>query len=117
MRNNRSLGIIGEDYAENYLKNEGYSLLERNWTLGHKEIDLIVKKDNVIVFVEVKTRKSTAFGQPEEAVSRQKMKLIMQAAEHYLEQTTYDRVRFDVISIRFLENNRIDFLHIEDAFA
>ena len=58
-------GFAGEDMAANLLRQKGYRILERNWRCGHLEVDIIAETDDYLVIVEVKTRKSTAFGEPE----------------------------------------------------
>ena len=71
------LGHKGEDIAADYLERHGYSILDRNWRCGHKELDLVVTKDNVVVFVEVKTRTSTDYGDPQDFVDIRKMRRIV----------------------------------------
>ncbi len=88
-----------------------------NWRFGRKEVDIIAEKDNVLVFVEVKTRGSYNFGFPEEAVNLKKQHFLKLAAEAYLEaETTYTYVRFDTISV-LLERDMVkEVIHFEDAF-
>ncbi len=113
MRNTVQKGIYGEQIAVKFLKNKGYKVLETNWRFQHKEIDIIAQKNNEIVFVEVKSRKNTAFGEPEEAVTEQKQKHLIDAAEAYIIEKNIDlEARFDVIAIV----NSCEIRHIPYAF-
>jgi putative endonuclease len=75
--------VLGEDLAEKYLKSKGYKILERNFRKGYGEIDIIALKDDTLVFVEVKTRTSTKFGTPFEAISPFKLKALERTALFY----------------------------------
>jgi len=81
---NRILGQLGENLAAGCLEADGYEILERNYRCPYGEIDLVARKDGYLVFVEVKTRRSRAFGEPAEAVSRSKQKKIRLTAATYL---------------------------------
>lgn len=113
---NKHLGNTGEEYAALYLQQQGYHILHRNWRIGHCEIDLITQVEDMIVFVEVKTRKSTRYGFPEESVSEKKMERLLKAAREYLLSHPSRKIRFDVISILLNHGEVRDFLHIRDAF-
>lgn len=111
------LGLKGENMAVDYLQQNGYCILERNWTnRGRKEIDIIAIKDDVVVFVEVKTRKVGSATTPLSAVDGRKQHRICLAADSYLKTLRIDYFyRFDIICIIYDENaSRIE--HIEDAF-
>ncbi len=107
------LGRIGESKAEKFLKKLGYKILERNFKNKIGEIDLIAKDKDYVVFVEVKTRSSSEYGLPSEAVNRVKQKKYKMLAQSYLQMKGLldSQVRFDVVEI---ENNEIN--HILDAF-
>lgn len=109
-------GKQGEAIALNHLRQNGYTILETNWQSGHKEIDIIAQKDDQLVIVEVKARKTAFFGEPEEFVTKSKQKMLIAAANHYLLKKNLDlEVRFDIISVLFKgDNYRVN--HIEDAF-
>jgi putative endonuclease len=111
------LGKVGENIAVDYLLHKDYQILERNWRLGHKEIDIIAFKDNMLVIVEVKTRKSETYGEPENAVGDSKQRTLVCAANAYVRYKNLDvDVRFDIISI--IVNERGQHIeHIEDAFT
>ena len=109
-------GYLGEDLAVNHLLNQGYQILERNWRSGHKEIDIIALKDNTLVAVEVKTRKSNDYGDPDLAVGVMKQRMLIWAAEAYVRYKNLDvDIRFDVISI-VINDHGTHLEHIEDAF-
>lgn len=116
MATHNKLGINGEDIAAAYLVRCGYSVLDRNWHSGHKELDLIARKDDELVIVEVKTRSSTDYGTPEEAVDSRKIRRIVSAADAYVRLKALDlHVRFDIITI-VINEGEPSVVHIEDAF-
>lgn len=116
MAQHNEFGQISEDRAVAYLMARGYVIRDRNWRLGHKEIDIIAQKDGVIVFIEVKARKNNRFGEAIEAVTDQKIRNIVIAANAYVR---YHRInlptRFDIIGITG-EPGHQSVEHIEDAF-
>ncbi|MEI7592880.1 MAG: YraN family protein [Actinomycetes bacterium] len=97
----QSLGAWGETMAATWYEAHGYEVVARNWRCRDGEIDLIVRNGETIVFCEVKTRTSAAFGSPAEAVTRTKQVRLRRLASRWLEQSTVPRrsVRFDVASI------------------
>lgn len=113
----KQIGKKGELLAYEYLKVRKYSILEQNYKYEKKEIDLIVFKDNILVFVEVKTRSHHLFGFPEEAVHLQKQQNIKEVAlEYQLNHPEYLEIRFDIISITLSKHHLIELIHIKDAF-
>lgn len=111
------LGKEGEDRATAHLLAEGYAIRHRNWRCGHKELDIVAEKDRTLVVVEVKTRRNSAFGAPEEALSPDKLSRIIDSTDAYLRMYAIDLpVRFDVISIVTDDNGQISLKHITDAF-
>lgn len=109
-------GKKGEDIARNYLEKNQYTILETNWRSGHHELDLIAKKGAFLVVVEVKTRKGTPLLEPEVAVTVNKQRLIIGAANSYiLKNGVHLETRFDIIAIT-LKGSEPHILHIEDAF-
>ena len=109
------LGEKGETIAKDYLVEKNYVILEKNWKYLKAEIDLIAQKDDVIIFVEVKTRSSINFGYPESFVSEKQQKRIVLAANEYIQKNDIQReARFDIISIIIGKKSGIK--HIEDAF-
>jgi putative endonuclease len=97
----KQLGKAGEDLAAAALKKQGYKILERNYVTPLGEIDLIARQGKTIVIIEVKTRKSTRFGTPQEAVSAAKQTKLRRLADYYLKdkRLTGAPVRFDVVAI------------------
>lgn len=116
MSGNSDLGISGEKIALEFLRNIGYEILETNWRFGSDEIDIIAKDDKCIVIVEVKTRSTNFFGEPEIAVTKQKQKFLIRAAQNYIIQKNInEETRFDIIAI-VAKPDKADIHHIKDAF-
>ena len=116
MARHNQTGIRGEQIARNFLEKKNYKILETNWRHKREEVDIIAKDDDELIIVEVKTRSTDYFGNPEEAVDEAKQNRLIDAAEAYLEQTDLDmEVRYDIISI-ILKNNHPEIRHIQDAF-
>ena len=110
-------GAAGEQLAAQYLEQKGYIILTRNYRYKKAEVDLIARKENQLVFVEVKTRRAQNFGYPEESVTAKKESLFLQAAEEYIFQTNWlHDIRFDIISITISAADTYYIHHIEDAF-
>lgn len=114
--NNTTVGKLGEKLAREYLIKNNYKILETNFTIPTGEIDIIAQVDNIIVFVEVKTRKTLKYGRPAEAVNYRKMQKIIKVAQHYIayRSSANNQYRFDVVEV--LLNERVKINHIEDAF-
>jgi putative endonuclease len=98
----RALGAAGEDAVAAWYQAAGYEVLDRNWRCRDGELDLVVAGPGVVVFCEVKTRRSDAFGTPAEAVTREKQLRIRRLAIHWLgaRGTRAPSLRFDVASVR-----------------
>ncbi len=113
---NRAKGIIGENEADVFLQSKGFKIIEKNWSMGKLEVDLIGTIGKYIVFVEVKKRHSKAFREPWEAVNRKKQRNIILAANIYLKKSHSDlEPRFDIVSI-VQDGQKIEIEHIEQAF-
>ena len=113
---NRAKGIVGENEAEVFLQSKGFKIIEKNWSMGKLEVDLIGTIGKYIVFVEVKKRYSKAFREPWEAVNRKKQRNIILAANIYLKKSQTDlEPRFDIVSI-VQDGQKIEIEHIEQAF-
>jgi len=113
---NKELGLLGEDIAANYLMKSGYRLLHRNWRLnGRYEIDIVAYKDNVLHFVEVKTR-TTAFMSPLRAVNKEKIRHVSRAAYMYKKyfHYTFD-THIDAIGIVYRSDTDYDLKFIPDV--
>ncbi|MFM9837044.1 MAG: YraN family protein [Cyclobacteriaceae bacterium] len=109
-------GKEGEDMAARFLIEKGYEIVRRNYRYKQSEIDLIVKKDNWLIFVEVKLRSSDAYGYPEDFVDYKKAKNVIDGAEQYTYENDWQgNVRYDIVSIRLLKD-KTEIIQIEDAF-
>ncbi len=116
MAQHNDLGKYGEQQAINYLKENGYTILEKNYRYLKAEIDIISIKDDVLVAVEVKTRSSDFFGNPQDFVNQKKINLMVSAVDYYVTQHDLDvEVRFDIIAI-IKQKNTFKIEHLEDAF-
>ena len=116
MAQHNELGHKGEAAAVSYLESEGHRILEKNWRLHGYEIDIITTCGGYIVFVEVKTRTSDQWGDPESFVGRQRMRRMIQGAHQYLLRERIDLpARFDIIAILW-KGDRCELEHIEEAF-
>ncbi|WP_128330454.1 YraN family protein [Apibacter sp. HY039] len=116
MAEHNDFGYEAETEAVRYLKSKGYILIERNWRFRKAEIDIIMIDKKELVVVEVKARNSNSVMEPEDAVDYSKKRLMILAADYYVEnnQIEYD-VRFDVVSMLKIDNSwQIN--HITDAF-
>lgn len=116
MAQHNELGKKGEDTAADYLRQIGYIIVEQNWFFDKYEVDIIARDGEFIVFVEVKTRTSAQWGNPEEAISKGKIKRLVEAADFYLIDNDIDNPsRFDVLALIW-DGKRFEIEHFEDAF-
>jgi putative endonuclease len=116
MAQHNDFGRISEDRAVAYLMARGYTIRDRNWRLGHKELDIVAQKNDTLVIVEVKARKSNRYGDAVDAVTDDKIYKIVQAANAYVRYHRINlNVRFDIIAITG-EPGHQTLEHIEDAF-
>ncbi|MCD4670372.1 MAG: YraN family protein [Actinomycetia bacterium] len=100
--NNKKIGTLGEAVAESYLKEKGYQILQKNYSVVTGEIDIIAEKDDTVVFVEVKTRTTQQYGRPEESINNVKVNRIRKVAQYFLKRYDYTQdhdIRFDIVSI------------------
>lgn len=114
----QSLGRWGEEIAAEYLSRLGYEILERNFRTPYGEIDLVTRIEGVIVFVEVKTRASKAFGRPEEAVTESKQVHLLDSAQSYLQTIPeFDGDwRVDVLAVEKVDNREEpEIVHFENV--
>lgn len=117
MAKQQKIGLLGEDTACQFLLNNGYSILERNWRFSKAEIDIIAMNNKVLVFVEVKAKSYTYYGAPEESISPYKENLIFDAANQYMFKIKHEwEIRFDIISIVFDKDLKPTITHFKDAF-
>lgn len=116
MSRQKEIGNRGEELAQEHLRSIGYQILETNWHFHHYEIDIIARDQDELVIVEVKTRTGDRYEHPSEAVSNQKIRFLINAAEAYIFKTdSHLDTRFDIISIVIFGKN-FQLEHIKDAF-
>jgi len=117
MARHNETGKKGELLAATWLKEQYYDVLYVNWRHSRYEIDIIASRNNVLHFIEVKTRSSIAFGHPEESVSKKKFSSMMNAAEEFLIQhSEWKRIQYDVLSITKLKDKPVEYFFIEDVY-
>jgi putative endonuclease len=110
----RTIGLYGEDKASEFLLKKGYKILKRNFRHGRREIDIIAKSEERLVFVEVKLRKDHTYGNPENFLTEDQKNRIKEAAEEFIVRTNWMHdIRFDIIAI---DNSSHEILHFQDAF-
>ena len=116
MNSKNAFGKLGEESAKAHLLKLGYEIIAVNWRVGHLEIDIIAKEAQEMVFVEVKTRNSSQFGNPELSVSKRKQNKLALAAEQFIHKFQFEgNCRYDIIAI-VLNKSEKRILHIKDAF-
>ena len=116
MAEHNELGKKGEKLAIDFLIKNGYQILEKNYRYLKAEVDIIAQKENILAVVEVKTRSTDYFGDPQDFVNPKKIKLLLSAIDYYVIEKDLDvEVRFDIIAI-IHKNNNTKIEHLEDAF-
>lgn len=117
MADHNDFGKLAEELAENFLVEKNYKILAKNYRYLKAEIDIIAQFENQIVIVEVKARATDAFMLPQEAINKKKIRLILSAANEFLETNNIElETRFDVISVLPNEKGKLEITHIENAF-
>ena len=110
------MGKWGEEAAVAFLQKKGYEIAERDWKTGHHDIDIIAIDEQTVVFVEVKTRRSRFFGDPEESIDYRKRISLQTAINHYIKSHHINcPVRFDIISIVGVIGSTPEIDHIKDV--
>jgi putative endonuclease len=108
-------GKAGEQLGADWFVNNGYHLLELNWRHSHWEVDIIAVKNNTLHFIEIKTRRTKKYGQPEEKVGTKKIQNLINAAEQYLYlHPQWKRIQFDILAVIINSNCAPEFFLIED---
>jgi len=117
MKAEPGIGQQAEQWANNYLQQQGLELITKNYSCRRGEIDLIMQDKQTLVFVEVRYRKSSAFGSALESVDHKKQAKLIFTAQHYLQQqaSSFMAYRFDVIAITH-EKNQPSITWVQDAF-
>lgn len=119
MATHNDLGKWGEEMAVQHLREQGYTILDRDWRFGHRDLDIVARTPDgiVVVFVGVKTRTSDVVSSPHDAVDARKIKSLGAAANAYVKEfQIWDELRFDIISIIGDRSETALLEHVEDAF-
>ncbi|WP_449388844.1 YraN family protein [Chryseobacterium lineare] len=117
MAQHNDLGKKAEELAAEFLLKKGYTILARNFRFQKAEIDIISEKDDFIIICEVKARSTDVFNLPQESVNKKKIRLLVSAADHYMQEFNVTKeVRFDIISVLPDEKGNLIIEHIADAF-
>ncbi len=117
MASHNDTGKEAEQMAADWLEQRGYEILHRNWRYTKYEIDIVARKNGFLHFVEVKARKTAAFGHPEESVTKRKFKNLQKAADQYLFMHPGHRwIQYDIVAITLGKNGEPDFFLIEDLY-
>jgi putative endonuclease len=112
-----NIGAKGENLAKLFLEGIGFEILDCNWRHKHLEADIIAKEKNILVVVEVKTRTSNYFGEPEENVHQKKQDHLIEIANAYVETKNLEHeIRFDIVSV-IIGNRKPTINHIRNAFS
>lgn len=117
MASHNELGKEGEELAAQWLIAKGYTLLHRNWRYSYHEIDIIATKGKFLHFIEVKARKASSLGNPEDSVTRKKFKYLKKAADEFLYLNPgHNWIQYDILSITLQKNGTADYFLLEDVF-
>lgn len=117
MANHNITGKDGEALALVYLTQLSFLILFTNWRHSHYEIDIIAQRENILHFIEVKTRRSLHFGYPEESVTTKKIENLIKGAEAFLLQyPEWKRIQYDILSINLWKNREPEYFFIEDVY-
>lgn len=117
--NRKDKGRAAEEAAASYMEQQGWLIVERNWTCRSGELDIIAEKEGILLFVEVRSRSGTGYGLPAESIDGRKIQQVRRTAEVYLHRFGISdrQIRFDAVAVMLGRNLEIRSLeHIEDAF-
>ena len=116
MAQHNELGKKGEQLAVDFLLKKDYEIIERNYRFEKAEVDIIAQKDSILAIIEVKTRSTIDFGNPQDFVKPKQIKNLVKAVDEYITVNDLDvEVRFDIIAI-VKEKSKYSIEHLEDAF-
>jgi len=117
MAKHNQIGKTGELTALKFIADSGYIIKATNWRTGRAEIDIIALDDETLVFIEVKTRTNSQWGQPEEFISQHKENLMLDAASVYMDEINHEgEIRFDAISVLIPQQGPPSISHYKDIF-
>jgi putative endonuclease len=113
----QAFGELGERIAERWLRRRGWRVMQRRFRSGHRDIDLVVERDGLVAFVEVKARRGDRFGDPVEAVNWRKQKELGRSARVWIDRhgRSLEAYRFDVVGV-LVAGSRVRIRHVENAF-
>jgi putative endonuclease len=117
MNHNQKIGQWGEQAAAEYIQTKGYEILGKNFRTPYGEIDIIARVEDLIVFVEVKTRTSRSFGLPEEGLTRRKLAHMLACASYYAAKHNIDTWQCDAIAVETIPGGSPHFEHFENVTA
>jgi putative endonuclease len=114
----QELGVIGERIAERWFRKHGWRVLHRRYRSGHRDIDLVVERDGLVTFVEVKTRSGLSFGGPVAAVNWKKQRELSRSAHTWVDRhgRQGEAYRFDVVGV-LMSGDVVRVRHVENAFS
>ena len=116
MAQHNQLGSEGEELAVDFLLKNDYEIIERNYRFDKAEVDIIAKKKEVLAIIEVKTRSTADFGNPQDFVKPKQIQRLVKAVDEYVTANDLDvEVRFDIIAV-YKEGANFKIEHLEDAF-
>ncbi len=111
------LGKDGEQMAADWLREKGYEILHINWRYSRYEIDIVAKKNEKLHFVEVKTRQSDCYGNPEDSVTKKKFKKLQRAVDEYLFRHPGNPwIQYDILAITINKGGETEYFLLEDVF-
>lgn len=117
MAEHNDLGNLAENLAADFLIQKNYKILIRNFRYQRAEVDIIAEFEDLIVVIEVKARSYNALIEPQEAVTKKKIKAILLCSDFFMKENQIDKeVRFDIITVVPNESGKLEINHIEDAF-
>lgn len=117
MAEHNDFGNLAEDLAVEYLEKKNYRIIARNFRYQKAEIDIVAEFDDLIVVTEVKARSYNTLIEPQEAVTKKKIKSIVMCTDFFMQDRTIDKeVRFDIITVLPDEKGDLQLTHIQDAF-
>ena len=118
MARHNDTGKLGEALAQQWINENGYQLICKNWRYGHWEIDIIATKNNKLHFFEVKTRRNSQFGLPEDLVDKKKLNFFISAGTEYIRQyPEFKWICFNILSITLHEEKKPNIFLIEDVYT
>ena len=117
MAEHNDFGNLAENLAADFLIQKNYKILTRNFRYQRAEVDIIAEFEDLIVVIEVKARSYNALIEPQEAVTKKKIKAILLCSDFFMKENQIDKeVRFDIITVVPNESGKLEINHIEDAF-